>query len=151
VPEIKAYKTDLEPPLHFPGVTREQVEAHAAQPAQPSALPAPAPVPAPASAPTQSLRQPVYQIYVKHEPGACPALPEGFSYIDDDKSIGRRACPKQVHRVFAQPIGIEAARRRVKQLQEVVGVVRVWIEDRKGQPLSRDSWHKENGRWVRDN
>jgi hypothetical protein len=128
--EVEA--SDLErQPLAFPGVTREQVAALAE------------------ASPVSSSQKPVYQIYVKHEPGACPDLPEGFDYIDRDRSAKRR-CEYSLHRVFAQPVGIEAARRRVKQLQAVAGVVRVWIEDRKGQPLPRDCWRRENGRWLRD-
>jgi hypothetical protein len=141
VPEIKAYKTDLaepEPPLHFPGVTREQVEA-VVEPAPMAAQPAP----------TSTLRQPIYQIYLKHALGTCPALPDGFDYIDGDQSTGKRSCTNPVHRVFAQPTTLEAARRRAGELQVVIGVTRVWIEDRKGG--QKDSWSKENGRWVRDN
>jgi hypothetical protein len=129
--------SDPEPVLHFPGVTKEQVEP----------VPVPVALPAPAPAPTSSLRQPVYQISVKHAPGACPDLPSGFDYIDGDKSTGRRLCPNQIHRVFSQPTTIEAARRRAGQLQAVAGVVRVWIEDRSGN--LRNSWQKAHGRWVR--
>jgi hypothetical protein len=108
--------------------------------------------PAPVAATSSSrMRQPVYQIYMRHEPGPCPDLPEGFDYIDgdSDKDLKKRRCTIP-HRVFAQPCKIEAARRRVEQLQGVANITRVWVEDGKGKPLSRDSWRRENGRWVRE-
>jgi hypothetical protein len=146
-PEIKLAPAVPEP---VPEPTRK-LRAYRIGSENPVPLPAAVPDSAPVPAPTSSLRQPIYQIYIRHEPGTCPTLPEGFSYIDHDKSTGRRACPneKQIHRVFAQPIGIEVARRRAEQLQAVASITRVWIEDRTGN--LRNSWQKENGCWVRDN
>lgn len=109
-------------------------------------LPPPLPV---AATSLSSSRQPVYQIYLRHAPGVCPDLPEGFDYIDGDRSKGNRRCMNPTHRVFTQPCTVASARRRAEQLQEVAGVVHIWIADRKGDTLSRDSWRKENGRWVK--
>jgi hypothetical protein len=140
IPEIQALLSAPEPEIvRKPVIVTRQ---------KPEPEPVSRPAPAPGPAPTANLRQPVYQIYLKHAPGTCPALPEGFSYIDGDKSTGRRPCANQIHRVFAQPIGIEVARRRAGQLLDVTGVTRVWIEDRKGG--QKDSWSKEAERWLRD-
>jgi len=101
----------------------------------------------PSDRPTSS-RRPTYQIYLKHEPGPCPRLPEGFAYIDMDKSIEPRQCP--IHRIFARPCAIAIARQHVERLkQEGPGIIQVWL-DKDGYGLPRDSWRKEHGRWVRD-
>ena len=108
------------------------------------------PAPVSVSVHTSSRSLPTYQVSMRHEPGTGPDLPEGFDYIDGDRSKGNRRCMNPIHRVFAQPCTVTSARKQVERLQEVAGIVRIWIEDKKGQPLSRDSWRKENGRWVRD-
>lgn len=102
--------------------------------------------PATVPAAPQSLRQPVYQIYLRHAPDACPDLPEGFDYIDGDRSKGNRRCMHPVHRVYAQPCVIKAAQQRAEALLERAGILSVWIEDRSGE----HSWKKENGRWQRN-
>jgi hypothetical protein len=102
---------------------------------------------APASSPSPR-RRPTYQIYLKHEQGPCPHLPEGFAYIDLPKSIEERQCP--IHRIFARPCAIAIARERVEQIKrEVPNIIQVWL-DKDGYDLPRDSWRKEHGRWIRD-
>lgn len=101
---------------------------------------------APASSP--SARRSMYQIYLKHEPGPCPRLPEGFAYIDMDKSIEPRQCP--IHRVFARSCAIAIARQRLEDLKgSVAGITQIWL-DKDGYNLPRDAWRKEHGRWTRD-
>jgi hypothetical protein len=103
---------------------------------------------APVSQPTPTAsRLPTYQIYLKHAPGPCPALPSGFSYVDND-NVSRLHCPNPVHRVFSGPTSIDAARRRAEQLQAGDGLVRIWIADARGK--QKDSWHKVDGEWKKD-
>lgn len=99
--------------------------------------------------PSSSARLPTYQIYLKHEPGSHPRLPEGeFAYIDLPTSIEPRQCP--IHRVFVRSCAIAVARLRVEQLKhEVSGITHLWLE-KNGETLAKDSWHKERGRWVRN-
>jgi|GEM_PF-2305797 len=98
--------------------------------------------------PSSSARRPTYQMFLKHEPGPCPHLPEEFAYLDLDRSIEPRQCP--IHRVFARPCAIAIARQQVERLKrEVPGIVLVWL-DKGGDALATDSWRKEHGRWVRD-
>lgn len=108
------------------------------------------PVPPSSDAPASSLlpHRPTYQIYLKHERGPCPHLPEGFAYIDLPKDIEERQCP--IHRVFARPCAIAIARERIEQIKrEVPDIIQVWL-DKDGYGLPRDSWRKEHGRWIRD-
>ena len=98
--------------------------------------------PAPPRAIIPSLRQPVYQIFLKHELGSHPHLPEGFDYIEQDE------CP--THLVSLQPGKLDAARDRAIQLQTVPGILSIWILDRKGNAVGRGSWRKEQGRWIRN-
>jgi hypothetical protein len=119
-------------PLHFAGATRAHVLA-----TQTGQIPAPA-----------SLHhRPTYQIFLKHAPGACPALPAGLAYCDQPVSIEPRQCP--IHRVFAQPCTVAFVRGRVEQLKAVAGITHIW-PDKNGQTLARDCWRKEGGRWLRD-
>lgn len=104
--------------------------------------------PAATPAAPPSLRQPFYQIFARHEPGPHPSLPEGFAYDDLPKSIQPEQCP--IHRVFARPCAIAVARQQVEQLKHVPGIIAIWLRDRSGRVLPRDTWQKEDGRWVRN-
>jgi len=130
----------LQDAVSKPNVAQHEVQ-HERQPTQPTKAALP-----PASAPISSSRLPTYQIFVKHEPGACPRLPEEFAYLDLPKSIQPEQCP--THRVFARPCSITVARQRVEQLkQEVTGITHIWL-DKGGVGLPKDSWQKKDGQWV---
>lgn len=103
--------------------------------------------PAGASMSSSATRRPTYQIYVKHAPGQCPTLPDGFAYIDLDTSIEPRQCP--IHRVFAQSCTVAAVRQQVERLKTVPEISSIW-PDKGGQTLARDCWRRENGHWIRD-
>ncbi len=126
----------------------EDLERKLARASRPASHLQPAPVPllTPVLAPS-GYRMHTYQIYIKHDAGRCPTLPEGFAYMDMDKSIEPRQCP--IHRVFAQPCAISFLRQRVEQLKAVPGIVNIW-PDKGGQTLSKDCWRWERGRWIRD-
>jgi hypothetical protein len=133
-------------PIQY-GVSKPTVAQHEAQrEQQPTSSKPPALPPAPTSSATSSSRLPTYQIFVKHEPGTCPPLPEAFAYLDLPRSIQPEQCP--IHRVFARPCSITVARQRVEQLkQEVAGITHIWL-DKGGVGLPKDSWQKKHGQWV---
>jgi hypothetical protein len=133
------------PVLHFPGVTSEQVAELVERPALP-AMPIPAMPAAQAPALATSSHLPTYQIYMRHSPGACPDLPQGFDYLDQDRNAGKRRCMNPVHRVFTQPCTIKSAEQRADTLEKAAGIVSVWIEDKTG----KHSWKKESEHWRRN-
>ncbi len=86
-----------------------------------------------------------YQIYVRHELGACPALPDGFSYTNLHGLPHQ--CP--VHEVFSEVCLVDHARRELEKLKKVQGITRIWLA-KNGHPLERDDWEKKGDAWIKN-
>jgi hypothetical protein len=137
------------PPTQDQAATQVTAPVVQKQPRQPIERKRPlASSPAPSPTLPSSLRQPVYQIFLKHEPGPHPSLPLGFAYMDQHPTIQPEQCP--IHRVFAQPCAVAIARQRVEQLKATPSIISLWILDRTGKVLPKDSWQKKDGRWTRN-
>jgi hypothetical protein len=88
--------------------------------------------------------KPLYQILIKHAPGDCPLLPDGYGFLYTQEK--EHSCP--VHLVFAAPCAIDQARRRIEVLKRVPGLVRIWLT-KDGYGVSLDDWSKGTSVWQR--
>lgn len=88
--------------------------------------------------------KPIYQILVRHNPGACPALPDGcnFLYVQENE----QRCP--VHQVFAAACPIDQARRRIEMLKQVPCLSRIWLT-KNGYGTLQNDWQRKDGTWQR--
>jgi hypothetical protein len=105
-----------------------------------TALPQPVPPDRPAS------HKPLYQILVRHNPGVCPALPNGYDFLYTQEND--RPCP--VHQVFAATCPIDQARRRIEALKQVPDLNRIWLT-KNGYGTPQDDWQRKEGTWQRTN
>lgn len=100
------------------------------------------PQPVPPARPTS--HKPIYQILVRHDPGACPALPDGYNFLYTHENEQR--CP--VHQIFAAACTIDQARRRIEVLKQVPGLSRIWLT-KNGYGTPQDDWQRKDGAWQR--
>lgn len=91
-------------------------------------------------------RKPIYQIFVRHDPGACPALPDGYDFLYVQENEHR--CP--AHQVFAAACPIDQGRRRIEALKQVPGLSRIWLT-KNGYGTPQDDWQRKDGAWQRTN
>ncbi|MBE3561780.1 MAG: helix-turn-helix domain-containing protein [Ktedonobacteraceae bacterium] len=98
---------------------------------------------------TAAHRFPAYEIWIRHAPGPCPALPEGLAYRDYSPDIQPQQCPR--HRVFAESCTIERVRERIARLKAAPGILQIW-GSKNGSALERDAWlwDQEKKCWVPD-
>lgn len=89
--------------------------------------------------------KPIYQILVRHDPGTCPTLPNGyyFLYVQENEPC----CP--VHQVFAAACPIDQARRRIEALKQVPELSRIWLT-KNGYGTPQDDWQRKEGGWRRN-
>jgi len=102
-----------------------------------------------------------YEIKIRHEPRqACPDLPSGFTYAENEittciREKNWRAHDYAIHTVFAQQWPIARVRREVERLKTVPGLLSIWIA-KNGEPVHTgagyptDTWQKKEGRWVKE-
>ncbi len=101
-------------------------------------------LPQPVSPARPASRKPLYQILVRHDPGVCPALPDGYDFLYIHENEQR--CP--VHQVFAAACPIDQARRRIEILKQVPGLSRIWLT-KNGYGTLQDDWQRKGGTWQR--
>ena len=102
-----------------------------------------------------------YQIKIRHEPRqACPLLPEGFAYDENELTSAYRdhqwkKHENPVHTVFTQQWPIARVRKELERLKCVPGLTKIWIE-KNGVAIAvvsgipSDSWVKEGGGWIKE-
>jgi len=132
VERLQAQVRDLEHDLTRTQQALHLAEAKTKQPSQP--------VPQ-----TRSVaHKPIYQILVRHEPGACSDLPDGYDFLYVQKN--EQQCP--IHQVFAAACPIDQARLRIEALKQVPGFTRIWLT-KNGYGTPQDDWQQKNGAWQR--
>jgi hypothetical protein len=132
VERLQAQVRDLERDLVRTQQALHLAEARAKQPSQP--------VPPVRSA----SHKPIYQILVRHDPGVCPALPDGYNFLYTHENEQR--CP--VHQAFAAACPIDQARRRIEALKQVPGLSRIWLT-KNGYGTPQDDWQRKGSAWQR--
>jgi len=132
VVRLQIQVSDLEHDLARTQQALRLVETRAKQPSQ-SVLPVRA-----------TLNKPIYQILVRHDPGACPSLPDGYDFLYTQKN--EQPCP--VHQAFAAACAIDQARRRIEVLKQVPGFTQIWLT-KNGYGTPRDNWQHKEGIWQR--
>lgn len=112
------------------------------------------------------LQLPFYQIIIRHNASSCPALPDGFSYIDrghiydpdgtyyyvdkgheyNSYEIYQLKCP--AHEVFSCRCSIDFARQKIEELKKVEGII--WIRlEKNAYPVPDNTWQKRESVWAR--
>jgi hypothetical protein len=134
VARLQAQVRDLEHDLDRTQQALRLAEARMKQPSQPVS-----PVRATA-------HKPLYQILIRHDPGACPMLPDGYNFLYVQENEQR--CP--VHQVFAVACPIDRARRRIEVLKQVPGLSRIWLT-KNGYSTPQDDWQRKGSGWQRTN
>lgn len=98
----------------------------------------------PVSSVHPTARKPIYQIFVRHDPGACPTLPDGYDFLYTQEN--EQPCP--VHQVFSSACPIDQARRRIEALKQVPGFARIWLT-KNGYGTRQDDWRRKESIWQR--